>query len=540
MLPDRNLPVACDHGELWAAHGLGSELLRSLPGQAYWALLRDDPQQRPLVALYRLSEDGQAPAQVPQELLERSQLQQRAQRLWRSLLPLWERDEARPGMLWLLLAPEGVEGGDPPAHNCSGVVAAPATPEVRADELLTQLSERFSKPGLDQLQERLEMLSRLTENPDSGRGPFSEDFFRAVASSLGHHYGDDLARRCAGGENPPAPPSRSAGEDEETRRQNKVRDALTVDPLGIEVGRALIPLVDPDQGTSMYHRIFSIRMHMVSELGIILPGVRFRDHSQLAAHAYRIKVRDQEVARGQLIPDRFLAIAPEAVLERFPGELTHDPTYGMPGKWITGSLRREATALGAMVFDPVSVMATHLSEVVRHYAPQLLPFEDAVLLIHRKEQVALRQALADRGVDDVKIWKVLRELLSELVSIRDLTLIMESFLDAPDESVEQLTERARHALLRQLNQQHLKENEPTPAVILTAEEERVLMADPNARQELTIKLCERFEAHKTMPLFICSPACRRLVRDLVRQLMPAAVVLSTQEVLARAQIRPLS
>lgn len=445
-------------------------------------------------------------------------------------------------MLWLLLAPEGVEGGDPPDHVWTGEVAPPPTPEIRAEEFFTQLSERFSKPGLDQLQERLEMLGRLTENNDSSRtSPFCEDFFRAVASSLGHHYGDELARRCSGENQAPTTHHRSSGaEDEESKRQAKVRDALTVDPLSIEVGRSLIPLVDPDQGTSMYHRIFSIRMHMVTELGFILPGVRFRDHSGLASHAYRIKVRDQEVARGQLIPDRFLAIAPEVVLNRFPGEITTDPTYGMPGKWILGAMRREATSMGAMVFDPVSVMATHLSEVVRHYAPQLLPYEDAVLLIQRKEHAALHQALNERGVDDVKIWKVLRELLSELVSIRDLTLIFEAFLDAPDESVEQMTERARFALLRQINAQHFKDGEPTPAVILTAEEERVLLSDSVARQPLAVKLCERFNGLKTLPLFITSPACRRLLRDLIRPLLTSAVVLSTQEIQARAQILPIS
>ena len=152
---------------------------------------------------------------------------------------------------------------------------------------------------------------------------------------------------------------------EQTKKPESVVQLMQVDPISLEVGRGLLTLVDPNQGAKLLERVTSIRRHIAMELGIVVPGVRFRDNLQLRPNAYTIKIKEIEVAQGEVMVNQFLAIGPEDKLKSLRGTKTVDPTYGMPGVWISPEQRGEAERLGCMIFDPVSVIATQLTEVVR-------------------------------------------------------------------------------------------------------------------------------------------------------------------------------
>ncbi len=159
---------------------------------------------------------------------------------------------------------------------------------------------------------------------------------------------------------------------ETNKKPENVVNLMQVDPISLEVGRGLLSLVDPNQGAKLLDRVTSIRRHIALEMGIVVPGVRFRDNLQLKPNAYAIKIKEIEVASGEVQVNQFLAIGPEEKLKNLRGTKTVDPTYGMPGVWISPEQRGDAERLGCMIFDPVSVIATQLTEVIRTNANELL------------------------------------------------------------------------------------------------------------------------------------------------------------------------
>ena len=172
-----------------------------------------------------------------------------------------------------------------------------------------------------------------------------------------------------GGDLPGGP---SPEEKEKKKKPESVVQLMQVDAISLEVGRGLLSLVDPNQGAKLLERVTSIRRHVAMELGIVVPGVRFRDNLQLKPNTYVIKIKEIEVAQGEVQVNQFLAIGPEEKLKNLRGTRTVDPTYGMPGVWISPEQRGDAERLGCMIFDPVSVVATQLTEVVRSHAAELL------------------------------------------------------------------------------------------------------------------------------------------------------------------------
>ena len=155
---------------------------------------------------------------------------------------------------------------------------------------------------------------------------------------------------------------------DDTKRVEVAATMLPVDPVALEVGRGLLPLVDPAQGQRLLERVTSIRRHVATEIGIIVPGVRFRDNLQLKPNSYVIKIRDLEVARGEVMMNQYLAIGPDERLKALRGMRVTDPTYGLPAVWISAEQRGEAERTGCMIFDPVSVIATQLTEIIRAHA----------------------------------------------------------------------------------------------------------------------------------------------------------------------------
>jgi len=543
VLPDRNRLVSSRAEEMSQLHALGLDLLRNLPGKAYWALLREA--ELPLVSLFRVAEGEESTQPIPQEILERPQVQHSAQRLWQSLTPLLDREESGPRAFWVLIAKDPVTEVGPPTFKMPGE-SLMETQEMSPDDLISQLSTRFQKtvPELpEQLKDRVDLLSRVLESADAAQGPHWEDFYRGVASALGLQFGGELAERLAPA---PAPPSSlassrpaSSREEEGSKEDAALEAALTVDPLVVEIATPLAVLVNPDNGSSLFNRVGRIRRSLIHELGLVLPSVRFRDHPDLGSNGYRIKVRDLEVGRGEVYPRKELVVGPERVLEKLQGLRTIEPTYSYPAMWIDPTLRQQAQALGGVVFDPVTVVTFHFTEVVRRHAHVLLTLEEACKLLHRRDNHLLLSALQRRGVDEVLLWQVLRELLEERVCIRDMIMILQSVLESPQSPLETLVDRARMALSRQITLSLAGEGEPLAAVVLTPEQEFQLCS--GQVESLLRTLCsqqEGFEQIHKRPVFVTSQACRRRLRDLLRTRIPSAEVLSRAELLPTVSLVP--
>ncbi|WBL37542.1 FHIPEP family type III secretion protein [Tepidiforma flava] len=241
----------------------------------------------------------------------------------------------------------------------------------------------------------------------------------------------------------------------------QVIQMMTVDPLEIEVGYGLIPIVDEQAGGTLLRRITQIRRQLALELGIVLPTVRVRDNLGLAPNAYVVKLRGVEIARGTLQPGHYLAMDPGTAEGDIPGIETVEPAFGLPARWITPAYRERAELLGYTVVDAESVLATHLTELVRRFAPDLLSRQDTQDLLEnlRKEYPALVDDLIPSTLTVGEVQEVLQNLLAERVSIRDLVTICETLATQArlTRDIDLLTEYARAALARQISRQYADE-----------------------------------------------------------------------------------
>lgn len=338
-----------------------------------------------------------------------------------------------------------------------------------------------------------------------------------------------------------------AQEYEESKKPEQIMSLVQVDPLEIELGYNLIPLVDSKQGGDLLDRVVMIRRQCALELGFIVPPVRLRDNMQLSPNSYVIKIKGVEVARGEMMMDHFLALGPD-VQERLEGIPTKDPTFGLPALWISESRRDEAELAGFTVVDPTSVIATHLTEVIKRYAHELLSRQDVQNLIDhvKKTNPAVVNELSPDLISLGEIQKVLANLLRERVSIRDLVTILETLADCArmTRDLDLLTEYIRQALGRQIVSQYLENNklyvltlDPGIEQLLKeglqkGEHASYLVLEPQKAQRLLGKLKEC--AQKMMeaghqPVVLCAPVIRLHLKRLTERILPGLVVLSFNE-----------
>jgi len=225
-----------------------------------------------------------------------------------------------------------------------------------------------------------------------------------------------------------------------------------VDPLAVEVGYALVPLVDEKQGGALLGRVRAIRKQIAGETGLLVPSVRVSDNLQLGPRTYSILVKGVEVARGELFTDRLLAINPGAASVALEGTPTREPAFGLPAVWIATGQRDAALAAGFTVVDPATALSTHLSETVRSFLPDLLTRQQTKDLIDKVGQTSpkLVEELVPKLVSVGEVQRVLRQLLRERVPVKDLTTILEAMADAAGASKDPdvLTEAVRVALGR--------------------------------------------------------------------------------------------
>jgi flagellar biosynthesis protein FlhA len=329
----------------------------------------------------------------------------------------------------------------------------------------------------------------------------------------------------------------------------KVEKLLALDPLELEVGYSLIPLVDPGQGGDLLDRVRLVRRQFATDVGFVVPPVRIRDNLQLSPNAYGVKVRGLVVSRGEILPGHFLAMNPGTATEPIPGVPTTEPTFGLPAQWITAAERERAQVLGYTVVDPSSVITTHLTETIRRHARDLLGRQEVQALVdvlkpsHPSVVESLVPALLPLGM----VQKVLQNLLAEGVSIRDLALILEVLADAAPSTKDPvvLTEFARQALGRTICRSlaaadgTLKVFTLSPALeqiladaIAEGDQGRYLALDPRTAQRVIESIAQTVGkiSLEGTPVILCSPAVRPHLRRLTERYLPHLAMLSYNEI----------
>ncbi len=341
------------------------------------------------------------------------------------------------------------------------------------------------------------------------------------------------------------------------REPENVAKLLAVDALELEIGFGLVPLVDEAQGGDLLDRITMIRRQIALDLGLVVPPIRIRDNMQLGAEAYSVKIRGTEVARGALMANRFLAINSSGSRDSLPGVPTKEPTFGLPAVWIDEAAKPQAERAGFTVVDLPSVVATHLTEVIRNHAPELLTRQDTQRLVdnYRQGNAAVVEELVPGLLSLGEVQKVLQNLLRERVPIRDLGTILESLADHARQTkdTDQLTEYARQSLFRVITKLHAAGDGAIHAVTLDPRLEQslataitrvdggnALTLDPKAAQRLLLALTRQIEAlHRKghPPLVLCSPVVRLPFKRLMDKVLPNLSVISYNELDPKVEIQ---
>jgi len=330
-----------------------------------------------------------------------------------------------------------------------------------------------------------------------------------------------------------------------------VAQLLTVDTLEVEIGYGLIPLVEAGAGTGLLNRISMIRRQVAMELGFILPKIRIRDNLQLPPNVYAIKLRGEEIGQGSLVPGQYLAMATGPVAEELPGLATSEPAFGLPARWIEGTERERAEMIGYTVVDPASVVSTHLTEVIKGHAAEILTRQDTRdLLDHlKKDYPALVEDLVPNPLSLSDVHEVLRNLLRERVSIRDLVTILETasgLAQGGARDADLLSEGARRALARAISNQYRSGDGSVHVVTLSPGVERLISdamgdasrglvanLDPRLAQRLletTAQNMEEMAARGYPPVVLCSAAIRLAFKRLTERVLSSLAVLSYAEI----------
>jgi flagellar biosynthesis protein FlhA len=350
-------------------------------------------------------------------------------------------------------------------------------------------------------------------------------------------------------ETPPPPPAPT---------EAPVTDAMRIDMIRVELGYGLLPLAGGDQ-PKLTEQIKGLRRAIAAELGFVLPPVRIQDNLQLGADCYVIRIKEIEAGRGELRPLCLLAMDPRGGVPSMPGERTTEPAFGLPALWIEPSAREEALIRGCTVVDPPSVLATHLTELVRETMAELLSYAETQKLVDDlpREQQKLVSDLIPTVISVGGVQRVLQALLSERVSIRDLPTILEGIHEActgSSRGVAAIVATVRARLARQISDCHAGAGGVIPMITLSPEweaafaeslvgpaDERQLAMAPSKLGEFIRRFREVVDAHGAeSPILLTSPGIRVPVRSVVERLRPAMSVLAQTEISGRARIRTLA
>jgi flagellar biosynthesis protein FlhA len=343
------------------------------------------------------------------------------------------------------------------------------------------------------------------------------------------------------------------------KEPENVAALLPLDPLELEIGYGLIPLVDESEGGDLLARVAMVRRQMATELGLSLAPIRIRDNVQLGSHEYAIKIRGVVVATAGVEPGQLLAIDPGTAQGPLEGIRTVEPAFGLPAVWI-GEAQRETAELGGYtVVDATSLIVTHLSEVIRGNAADLLGRQDtrALLDAHKERFPAPVEELVPDLMSVGEVQRVLQGLLREGVPIRDLGTILETLGDKAKltKDIPILVEYCRQALARTICRRYVDDGGTLRAITLDpaldreisesvarTEEGATVSMDPARVSTLLERLKEQVDAVQGAgipPVVLCSGACRRHLKALSTHLLPGLTVLSYHEILPNVRIEPV-
>jgi flagellar biosynthesis protein FlhA len=340
-----------------------------------------------------------------------------------------------------------------------------------------------------------------------------------------------------------------------------ISTALKIDDLKIELGYALLPLVNSPDGTDrLTEQIKALRRSLAGEMGFVMPAVRILDNVQLDANSYTIKIKEVDAGSGKIWPGQYMVMDPAGGQVNLPGTHTTEPTFGLPATWVDAAVKEDAAMKGYTVVDAATVMSTHLTELLKTNVSELLSYAEVQKLIKEvpKEQAEILKDLVPALINVSGIQRVLQILLAERVSIRDLSTILEGIADgiAGSRNPVTLAEHVRARLSRQICAQHTGSSGYLPLIALSAKweqsfaesivgqgDERTLAMQPSKLTEFITLVRERFEAaarEGEAPVLVTSAGIRPFVRGIVERFRAQTPVLSQSEIHPRARLKTVA
>ena len=344
---------------------------------------------------------------------------------------------------------------------------------------------------------------------------------------------------------------------EEIRQPENVNSLLQVDPIELEFGYGIIPLADVNQGGDLLDRVVMIRRQIAMELGTVVPIIRLRDNIQLNPNQYIIKIKGIQVSEGEILFDHYMAMNPGYVEEEITGIPTFEPSFHLPAIWITEGQRERAESMGYTVVDPPSIIATHLTEIIRQYISELLTRQDVQNLVNNLKETnpSLVEELVPKLLGLGEIQKVLQNLLKEGISIRDLLTIFETLADyaSTTRDTDILTEYVRQSLKRAISSKFFPANETTSVVTLDPKLEQEIMAsvkqtetgayltlDPEKTKAIMKSVgteTEKLENLGKNPIVITSPIVRMYFKRLTEDYYKDLIVVSYNEIESNIELQ---
>ena len=346
--------------------------------------------------------------------------------------------------------------------------------------------------------------------------------------------------------------------DEEKKKPASMKNLLQVDPLEVEIGYNLIPLVDVEQGGDLLERITMIRRQTALELGLMVPPIRIRDNMRLAPDEYSILIKGVEVAKGKIKVDKYLAMDSTGKAEKIAGEETKEPAFNLPALWIDDKAREKAEMAGYTVVDPPSIVATHLTEIIKTYGYEVLGRQEVQQIldnIKESNPALVEEVLKITTISIVQ--KVLQNLLKERISIRDMVSILEAIADYGDKvkNVDILTEYVRSSLRRQITHAFIDDNRSLSVFTIDPNLENMLAEsiqetdegmvsglspdNINKIYQNTKDLLDKAKTNGQSPIFITAANVRSLFHDILERTIPNIVVLSYNELESDVKIENL-
>lgn len=345
---------------------------------------------------------------------------------------------------------------------------------------------------------------------------------------------------------------------EDMRKPENVASLLSLDPIELEFGYGIIPLADVNQGGDLLDRVVMIRRQMALDLGLIVPVVRLRDNIQLDPNEYVIKIKGTNVAQGQVMADRFLAMDPGLAEGEIEGVDTIEPAFGLPAKWIDEDHRERAELMGYTVVDPPSIIATHLTEIIKQYGHELLGRQEVQSLLDnlKESNSVLVEEVVPKLLSLGELQKVLANLIRENVSIRDMVTILETLADYGSivRDPDLLTEYVRQALSRTITQKFIPDNKGKVLTLDNQLEKEImdsvqqtehgsyLSMPPEKTQGVLKNLMDEINKVTSLgmpPIILTSPVVRVYFKKLTEQVMPDLIVLSYNELDSRVEIQSI-